>query len=304
MGFTKMNFFSKISWKRYLKGAFFLVLLSFACIGAWNLATKGVKSAASLTNTDSDVKENESKKTPEPSKEIKPQYSFYKDTDRDGLTNGWEHVFGTDLQKPDTDGDGYTDKEEVDEGFDPLIGGEAKLDERKTENLSIDYYQWTRKQDIKTPTLEFNSRIRDFAQTKGLLKLEKVPNTFLETDPSESVKGYLEKLQNVSLPRAAFDYQTLASGYKGDEPAVQKKLQDLLSRVELALAGAKKIHPPPEAKEVHKKHLKVLVNFRGFLKDLKKARRDPVRIKINLFKSGKLIKEAVEAENLKQKISS
>lgn len=35
------------------------------------------------------------------------------DDDHDGLTNPWEARYGTDYQKPDTDGDGLTDYEEA-----------------------------------------------------------------------------------------------------------------------------------------------------------------------------------------------
>lgn len=299
-----MKVFNKISGGRILKGALFLVVFVFACIGAWNLVNKGIKSAASLSGPNF-ASEESSKESEEHTelleKKKETQYSFYKDTDRDGLTNGWEYVFGTDIDNPDTDGDGYSDKKEAKDGYDPLVAGEAKLDERKAENLSIDYYRWAQKKGIKEPTLEFSSRIREFAQSKGLLKLKEVPSSFLEVDSSETVKGYLEKLQSVPLPQAAFDYQTLASGYRSDDSIAAGKLQDLLNRVDLALAGAKRINPPPEAKEIHRKHLKVLINFHEFLKDLRQARRDPVQIKINLLKSGALIKEALEAEQLKRK---
>lgn len=298
----KMSIFGKISLRGLFKGIFFSVVFIFACIGAWNLASKGVKSVASLSSQDFASEESEEQTAPLKKKET--QYSFYKDKDRDGLTNGWEYVFGTDKKDPDTDGDGYSDKKEAKDGFDPLVEGEAKLEERKAENISIDYYGWAQKKGINEPTLEFSSRIREFAQSKDLLKLKQVPPSFLKVDSNESKQAYLKKLQSVPLPRAAFDYQTLASGYRSDNQAVEKKLQDLLTRIEVALTGAKRIKPPPEAKKIHKKHLKVLVNFRAFLKDLKKARRDPVQIKINLLRSGELLKEAFEAEQLKQDISS
>ena len=49
------------------------------------------------------------------------------DSDSDGLPNAQEIVYGTDPIKPDTDGDGYLDGVEVQNGYDPLIGGNAKL---------------------------------------------------------------------------------------------------------------------------------------------------------------------------------
>jgi hypothetical protein len=50
------------------------------------------------------------------------------DTDADGLPDYIENYYGTDPNNPDTDGDGYKDGEEVENGYDPLASGSAKLD--------------------------------------------------------------------------------------------------------------------------------------------------------------------------------
>ena len=50
------------------------------------------------------------------------------DTDADGLPDYIEDLYGTDPNNPDTDGDGYKDGEEVENGYDPLIPGNAKID--------------------------------------------------------------------------------------------------------------------------------------------------------------------------------
>jgi hypothetical protein len=42
------------------------------------------------------------------------------DRDQDGLTEDEEEFHGTDDRNPDTDGDGYTDKDEIDGGYNPL----------------------------------------------------------------------------------------------------------------------------------------------------------------------------------------
>ena len=53
------------------------------------------------------------------------------DSDLDGLTDDMEDHYGTDINNPDTDGDGYPDGDEVDNGYDPLVPGDAKLDINK-----------------------------------------------------------------------------------------------------------------------------------------------------------------------------
>ena len=53
------------------------------------------------------------------------------DSDLDGLTDDMEDHYGTDINNSDTDGDGYSDGDEVDNGYDPLVPGDAKLDINK-----------------------------------------------------------------------------------------------------------------------------------------------------------------------------
>ncbi|MFH1188071.1 MAG: hypothetical protein V1688_04425, partial [bacterium] len=47
------------------------------------------------------------------------------DSDNDGLTNSQEKIYKTDPNNPDTDKDGYSDGDEVKDGFNPL--GEGKI---------------------------------------------------------------------------------------------------------------------------------------------------------------------------------
>lgn len=232
-----------------------------------------------------------------------PVYSFYKDDDRDGLSNAWEYVFGSEAKKADTDGDGYSDKKEVDNGYDPLIAGEGKgrLEERKAENLSIDYYVFCHQKGIK-PEVENMANIRKFAHHNHLLSIKKVSKTKvnLNSDNSqEALNSYLVNLDNLSFPQAAFDYQTLAENYS---KKAQPQLDDLISRVDLALSDLKQLQPPKQAVDIQRNYLTILQTFRVFLEDLKKAKQDPVRIKINVLKAPQLIELAMEAENLKERL--
>lgn len=53
------------------------------------------------------------------------------DSDNDGLTDDEENnIWFTDPGNPDTDGDGYEDGDEVDNGYDPLVAGSARLEDR------------------------------------------------------------------------------------------------------------------------------------------------------------------------------
>ena len=56
------------------------------------------------------------------------------DQDQDGLLDSWEaRVFGTNINNPDTDGDGFVDGAEVRSGYDPLNAGNKKLAEHDTD---------------------------------------------------------------------------------------------------------------------------------------------------------------------------
>jgi LPXTG-site transpeptidase (sortase) family protein len=48
------------------------------------------------------------------------------DPDKDGLPNYLEYVYGTNPLKADTDGDGYSDRQEIANGYDPDAPGDAK----------------------------------------------------------------------------------------------------------------------------------------------------------------------------------
>lgn len=65
------------------------------------------------------------------------------DTDKDGLTDAEEAVFSTQLTKPDSDGDGFLDGEELMGLFDPLQPSPALLESseiiQKYENKSYNY---------------------------------------------------------------------------------------------------------------------------------------------------------------------
>lgn len=49
------------------------------------------------------------------------------DPDQDGLTDVWEAVFQTNPGRADTDGDGFSDAEEIRQGFDPRQSGGIRL---------------------------------------------------------------------------------------------------------------------------------------------------------------------------------
>ena len=54
----------------------------------------------------------------------------YFDSDGDGLTDEFEWIFGTDLNNPDSDGDGHSDFTEIDNAYDPLSSSTQKFPQK------------------------------------------------------------------------------------------------------------------------------------------------------------------------------
>ena len=55
--------------------------------------------------------------------QIISSFKFIQDTDSDGLFDDKEAEYGCDINNPDSDGDGYLDGDEVDNGYDPMSEG-------------------------------------------------------------------------------------------------------------------------------------------------------------------------------------
>lgn len=76
----------------------------------------------------------------------------FKDADKDGLSDDQEDLYGTNKNKTDTDGDGYTDYEEIVNGYNPL--GEGKLETNLNEIATIDATQNSNNIDSNLTTKE------------------------------------------------------------------------------------------------------------------------------------------------------
>ena len=73
------------------------------------------------------------------------------DPDKDGLPNFLEYAHKTDPQKADTDGDGYSDKDEIANGYDPSFPGDKKIKvELFIEKISVNVPMvWSASEDEK-----------------------------------------------------------------------------------------------------------------------------------------------------------
>lgn len=69
----------------------------------------------------------------------KPIRKGLDDDDKDGLLNWWEYEYGTNPKKKDTDNDGYTDKEEIKNGYNPTGEGELTSSQKKAQKKNNFY---------------------------------------------------------------------------------------------------------------------------------------------------------------------
>lgn len=95
----------------------------------------------------------------------------YRDSDGDGLSDEFEWIFGTDLNNPDSDGDGHSDFTEIDNAYDPLSASPQKFPQKieidlKNQRLFylVNGVRWreftvsTGKASMPTPTGNFQIR--------------------------------------------------------------------------------------------------------------------------------------------------
>lgn len=124
------------------------------------------------------------------------------DSDADGLTDDEESIIGTDLNRADTDNDGYLDLAEVKSGYDPLVPG-AKLSgssviyQHQIDSLATVIYptSWELVENENNNMVMFADEDRAFIQVLYQDNPQKLtPNSwfadqFAGSKPGESISG-------------------------------------------------------------------------------------------------------------------
>jgi len=89
------------------------------------------------------------------------------DPDKDGLPNYLEYVYGTNPLKADTDGDGFSDKQEITNGYDPDAPGEAKpAVEVMISKINVDVPMvWSKSENEKDMLTDLANGVSHFAKT-------------------------------------------------------------------------------------------------------------------------------------------
>lgn len=237
----------------------------------------------------------------QPSKKYDVAYSFYTDTDLDGLSNAEEIIWGSNPKIVDTDNDGYKDGDEIKNGYDPLLSGVGKgrLEERTSLTLSQKYFLWLRNQkNIQNPVLE-QKLVQEFLSQDKNFDLPVVSTSEIkiaENSGAEVLKNYLEEILNIAaLPESYVKLSQKASDGDGKSVSGASKFINENKNRLAAMAV------PRSAVEIHKKYLGIFESLSQMIGDLNNIEQDPVQIASNILKGQHLIQVARELE--KEKLS-
>lgn len=242
------------------------------------------------------------------------------DFDNDGLSDQDEKLLGTDWRNPDTDGDGYLDGEEISSGYDPLRPapgdelkeGEAIKPRPLPKNLTLALSQALSKtvdQGGLTPfegpggqpdfldagqvDLNINEELAHaFSATAREFALEEIEEneiTIFNDNSPEAVKAFSASVME-ALAQAAKSAQrkdkTNISELEAIIQAIQTRdffsLDIYIEGFDKGYQAVKTIPVPADWKEIHKKHLSILLAHSKILKAVREIGTDPIRATIAL----------------------
>lgn len=145
--------------------------------------------------------------------------NIFLDSDQDGLSNQEEKLYGTDPDKADTDGDGYSDGAEIKSGYDPLKPAPGdKLMDSGTENPAANNAE-----DEKNIT-------KDLANKISAITLS--PDSEEKNISLDEIKSMVNKSldQNISedeLPQIdPEDLKIIKQSYKGTAEEIKARKKD------------------------------------------------------------------------------
>lgn len=151
--------------------------------------------------------------------------NIFEDTDQDGLSNDEERLYGTNPEKSDSDGDGYTDGTEIKSGYNPLLaapGDKIVLEETSTEkSLNVTDVP----SDKKTNLTEEVSRqvaltLKESASKQESLSLDELRTTVQQT---MSQKITVDKLPDIDVESIKIKKQNYSDLTEADKTAKIKE---------------------------------------------------------------------------------
>lgn len=214
------------------------------------------------------------------------------DSDHDGLSDAMEAIYKTDPNNPDTDGDGYKDGSEVNNGYDPTIpspndkiSGSLKLSSQSP-LPAANYTQQYANQTGTTPTvdslLQNEDQMNQFineTNARGILPVILDSDlTIIKATGKSAINTYLDTLSvgtNKSL--SAVDTKNITDAFTVlVQTGNSAQLDAVIAKIRNNLAVFQKTSVPEEAKELHKKYLGAVTALLNNAEALKNYKNDYV----------------------------
>ena len=242
------------------------------------------------------------------SSDITTRPSYVTDTDRDGLSDAKENIYGTNMRVFDTDDDGFSDGEEVRGGFDPTIPGESKIEDNEAlmANLTVRYFLWAQSvTDVEDPQLS-DIAIQQFLEQEGMLtptvpKISDADVRVGESDSDEAIVAYTKALSEITLPEATASFVDLADEVIREQQS--EILDEVITGLDETYAAMRSIETPPLLADLHRKQLGFLKALRNLFVDLYAIENDPVLLVRDIEWGAQLLNESLEVEKQRLEIT-
>lgn len=241
------------------------------------------------------------------------------DFDNDGLTDEEEKLYGTDWRRPDSDGDGYLDGEEIASGYNPLrpapgdeLGDRANLKPRPipknlTQSLSQGLTSKLANGEFEPISTEdgfdfIGAQQIDDAINDGLgfaivattreYSLQEIPDSeiVISSDNSQEAMDRFPSLVTEALTQALKSVKGAEKLNKSDLEAVLEalqtrnfsKLEVYIESLEKIYQAIKKVPVPDKWIEIHKDHLSITLAKIKIIKIIKEIDSDPLKVSLAL----------------------
>lgn len=261
------------------------------------------------------------------------------DSDNDGLRDWEEILWRTDINKQDTDDDGYSDKQEADAGYDPAdptssekTGKKGKSGNLFAETDIIDSVNLTENLAKNAGKGVAESVTGDVTGERNINYLEKTPLSLLGADMRRGIAEFIAsfniripvselKIIDDNSPETITNYlkeinKILADDYfsKNDPESVMTSalrdknfegVDNLITICNKFAADLKNTPVPSEFSATHKRLVELMVGMRRVFESVREIETDPLKTVIGLQQGEKIIQEisetASEIKNLSKK---
>lgn len=184
------------------------------------------------------------------------------DSDQDGLPDLIENIYRTDLNNPDSDGDGTTDGEEVRQQRDPALAGPNDTINVQPETLHPDSYTTqyfsTLPEGVLQSDVANQERLTAFVDQSTTPLLPDLATITVITSPeegSDAVRQYLETISSSHNNEvSAISSTDIEAAFSNtDSQIVTEQLSAIISQLNQNLSIFKNTPVPAEAANLHKK---------------------------------------------------